>query len=137
MNEANLTPRALTSEEARAIGRKGGVASGIARRRRRQMRELLGELMTTPVPDEQIQSVLEGSGLDASFENAISFAMLLRAARGDVEAARFVRDSLGEKPTETYNLSVGQQPIQAMDLSKLSDAELEYLADQISEETDG
>lgn len=130
MNEQNLTPRALTSEEARTIGQKGGIASGIARRQRRQLRELLSSCMTAEVTDTDVRDALVAAGYEPSFENALTLAALTRAAKGDVEALRFVRDTLGEKPTETYNLSMEAKPIKSMDLSQLSDAELERLADQ-------
>ena len=45
-----------------------------------------------------------------------------------------MRDTIGEKPTETTALQISNQPIRAMDLTQLSDAELEALADRADEE---
>ncbi len=128
MNKQSLTPRALSSEEAREIGRRGGIASGVARRQRRQLRELLNDCMTAQVTDDEIKAALVSAGYEPSFENALTLAALTKAARGDIEALRYVRDTLGEKPTESYNLSMGQKPIRSMDLSQLSDEELIALA---------
>ena len=63
-----------------------------------------------------------------------SAALVRRAQTGDIEAARYVRDTIGEKPTETTALQISNQPIRAMDLTQLSDAELEALADRADEE---
>ena len=120
----------LTADEARKIGKKGGVASGLARRRRKAMREIMSNIMTCDVSDKELRDVLAAAGIEPTNENAIPFAMINRAARGDVEAARFVRDTLGEKPTENYNLSMSPKPIKSLDLAGYSDEELEALADQ-------
>ena len=67
----------------------------------------------------------------------MTLAALNRAAHGDVEALRFVRDTLGEKPTENYNLSMEAKPVKSMDLSGYTDEELERIADGLDDaETD-
>ena len=127
----------LSAEKARELGRLGGIASGIARRRRRQMRETMSGIMTGAVTDAQIREMLEAAGLEATNENAIALAMIAKAAHGDVEAARFVRDTLGEKPTESYNLFMEAKPIKALDLSGYTDEELERIADGLDDEASG
>jgi hypothetical protein len=127
----------LTSEKAREIGQKGAAASVISRRRRKAMREVMNNIMTCDVSDETLRGMLAAAGIEPTNENAIPFAMINRAARGDVEAARFVRDTLGEKPTENYNFSVGSKPVKSLDLSGYSDEELERLADGVDDENDG
>ena len=107
----------------------GGLASGLARQRRRQLRELLDATLTAEVTDAEIREMLVCAGYEPTFENALTLAALTRAARGDVEALRYVRDTLGEKPTEQYNMSLTAKPVRSLDLSRLSDEELEALAD--------
>lgn len=123
----------LTAEKARELGRAGGLASGQARRQRRLMRETLNVLLTAPVEDATAAAKLEAAGLPADLQGGMIYAVLRRALSGDVEAARFIRDSSGEKPTEAFNLSVSQKPIQSMDLSQLSDEELARLADGLDD----
>ena len=54
----------------------------------------------------------------------MAVAALQRAERGDIEAARFIRDTRGEKPmAETAVGSLPDRPIRSMKLSQLSDAE--------------
>ena len=61
---------------------------------------------------------------------AMAVAALQRAERGDIEAARFIRDTRGEKPVaETAMGSLPDRPVRSMNLSQLSDAESEALAD--------
>jgi len=125
--------RGLTSEEAQEIGRKGGIASGQARKRRRMIRELMSDAMTARVVDDDIERWLTAVGYEPTFENAMTLSALLKAARGDIEAARFVRDTLGEKPTETFNLAVSDKPVQSLNLAEHSDDELQALADRADE----
>ena len=130
-------PGGLSTETARELGRAGGLASGLARRQRRLLRDTLNALLTTPVDDPVAIAALEAAGLPPDLQGGVLLAVLRRALSGDVEAARYIRDTLGEKPTESFNLSVAQKPIQAMDLRQLSDEELLRLADGIRDCDDG
>lgn len=137
VNEQNLIqnqPGGLSTDKAREIGRAGGIASGEARRQRRLLRETLNDLLKTPVDDPDAAAALEAAGLPADLQGGMIFAVLKRAQTGDIEAARYIRDTLGEKPTETFNLAVSQKPIQALDLTQYTDAELAAMADRISDE---
>ena len=109
---------------------KGGKVNAERNRRYRTFRECLQTILSLEVSDERLRSELENMGLDPSYSNAISMAAIRKAAAtGDIEAARFTRDTVGEKPTEALQMTF-DKPVKSMDLSKLSDAELEALADQ-------
>ena len=82
--EDNLLP-IRSEKEARERGAKGGKASGIARRKKKTMRELLEIAMELP------------SG-DKTTAEAITAALLDKALSGDVKAYEVVRDTLGENP---------------------------------------
>lgn len=125
--------RRQTEEERKALASKAGKVSQAKQRRHRAMREVLKELMTLDTTDERMRELLQQLGLDPTNDNAVSLAQIVNACKGETEAARFVRDTLGEKPTEQYNLGVSGKPIKALDLSSLSDAELEALADRTDE----
>lgn len=117
-----------SSEEARANGQKGGIASGISRRRKRTMREGLVALLGATEPNEDIRRELETLGVDTTVQNAILYAVGKRAIeKGDPEAARFIRDTVGERPSSQYEVSVSSQS----DLRTLSNAELERLVDEV------
>ena len=79
-----------STEEARERGKKGGIASGIAKRKRKSMKEDLLLLLSLP------SGVLEGQ----TEQDAMLVSVLRRAQSGDVGAAAFIRDTIGEKPKE-------------------------------------
>lgn len=121
----------LSPEERSERARVAGKASVAGRRKYKTMRETLRVLLSLDVTDPKMAEGLKALGLDPSFSNAIGLSVIQKAATlGDVEAARFARDTVGEKPTEAFNLGISNSPVKALDLSKLSDAELEALADQ-------
>ena len=123
-----------TPEMRREWAVKAARASADKRRRMKAQREILRDLMRTDCADEAVAEALISAGMEPSIANAINFAVLRKAQTGDIEAARYVRDTIGEKPTEMTALQISNQPVRAMDLTQLSDAELEALADRADEE---
>lgn len=93
-NEENLKP--FTSEqnreEAAKNGRKGGKASGVARRKRKAMREAFEELLNRKYTNSQGQEV-DGVTLLClkQFQNAVD---------GDLRAFAVIRDTVGEMPVQ-------------------------------------
>ena len=86
-NEDNL--RTPSTEEAREIGRKGGIASGEARRKRKTLREELLLLLEKGDTQERI-----------------SLALLQKAMQGDTKAFEVLRDTVGEKPIDKVETEV-------------------------------
>ena len=62
MNKQNL--RTPTTSEAREIGRKGGIASGKARLRKKHGEELVRALLAMKEPDPKVIASLEEAGID-------------------------------------------------------------------------
>ena len=122
-----------SQERRNEIYSKAGKAAQAKQRRHRAMREVLQQLMSMDTTNEAMRDLLQQLGLEPTNDNAVSLAQIVNACKGETEAARFVRDTMGEKPTEQYNLGLSGKPIKSLDLSKLSDAELEALADQTDE----
>ena len=135
MNTKNLIQyNGQTPEMARENGRKGGIASGVAKRQRKQLREVINEVLPMEVTDPELKAILESYGLKPTHEVAMVVAALQRAERGNIEAARFIRDTRGEKPVAEVAVgNIYDKPIRSLDLSQLSDAELEALADMCDE----
>ena len=133
----NLIPNsARTPEQLRAQTSRAGKASGEARRRRKTFRESLLTILALDVDDPELYAKLTELGLDPSRQTAVDLAQVERAARGDTDAARFVRDTVGEKPTEQVELGgLADRPIETIDLTKLSDEDLRKLARIKSEGT--
>lgn len=124
----------FSPDERAANGRKGGVASGVAKRTRKTMASVLKEILMTELPEEEARERLKAVGLDGTYMDGISMAMIERAGKGDVEAGRFVRDTIGEKPREGVDLTLDEKPLASIDMTKMSDEQLQQLAAQRAEQ---
>ena len=103
-NEKNLRP-VQSEKEAREKGRKGGIASGAARRRKRDMRQAAKLLLDADVSPSQksMRMLMKSLGIDEqdmTYSMAILSAVLLQAGNGNVKAAAFLRDTAGYNPTQ-------------------------------------
>ena len=125
--------KTLSPEERAESARRAAYASIEARRKYRKQRDLARQILMARVPDKDLATRLRELGMDDTFGAAVVFAQASKATIGDTEAARYIRDTAGEKPTEQYNLSVSDKPIKSLDLSQMSDEELEALADSVDE----
>ena len=127
----------FTSEERAANGRKGGVASGVAKRKQKTFRESIKAILALQTPDEAKKEQLEELGIDPTILNAINMAVSGKAAAGDVEAARYLRDTAGEKPREGLELgNLDDKPLASLDMSKLTDEQLKIIAARRAEKQD-
>lgn len=98
-NEQNLVqnrPRA----EAEALSRKGGVASGAARRKKRDLRQSMRtilEMDISPKQEEQLQKL----GIDPSgwtLGDIVNIMAVQTAMKGNVAAMAYCRDTAGYNP---------------------------------------
>lgn len=101
----NLTNIAdnVTPEQCRENGKKGGVASGKARREKRDMQKRIQEIfdMTLQKGKEgKFNNIADASGQNLSVIDACILKQVERALRGDTRAMEFLRDSAGMKPVE-------------------------------------
>ena len=93
-NENNL--RRLSPSEAREYGKKGGKASGEARRRKANFRKTLNLLLTTEIDNEEWKPVLESLGVECTLESALLMAQIKEAMLGNTQAAKFVAQYSGQ-----------------------------------------
>lgn len=98
-NEQNLIPFSERSEsEAREQGRKGGIASGVSRRRKRSLREAADLYMSKPVSDTKSWNKLAKEGIDPEdIDNQMAMVAGLsrKAMKGDAKAAKVIVDIIG------------------------------------------
>ena len=103
-NEQNLIPMEKRSpEEAREMGRKGGRASGEARRRKKSLREAAELYLSLPVADRRKWNKISAEGVppdDVDNQMAIIVGLSAKAAKGDARAAKVLFDLLGEQPKD-------------------------------------
>lgn len=96
-NEQNLKP-VRTESEARELGRKGGIASGVARRKKKTIAELTMLVANASISGERLDVT---EGIVGSLENdeqtlyvAALAKMLDMAASGDTKAFREVQNAI-------------------------------------------
>lgn len=114
----------LTPEERKDKASRAGKASGEARRLRRTQADILRQILVLDYTDPERRKLLMQLGLSGSFADAINLSVLEKAAKGDVEAARYMRDTIGEKPREDMQVSVLDKPVEQLNMSELTDEEL-------------
>ena len=92
-----------SGEEAARNGGKGGVASGASRRRKKSMKAALKTMLDMPVTSKELQQKMRLLGVpegDSTYQMAVMVAMLNQAMKGNVKAAYFCRDTIGESPSD-------------------------------------
>lgn len=81
------------------LGRKGGKQFGINNAKRRSMREELEEIQMLHLKDKQ------GNDTGVTRQRGMLMNISMKASNGDIRAAEFVRDMLGEKPVENITIA--------------------------------
>ena len=99
-NEKNLIPMDQRSkEEARELGRNGGIASGVSRRRKRSLKEAADLYLSLPVSDRKMWNKISRRGVDPEdIDNqmAMIIGLTMAATAGNAKAAKVIVDLLGE-----------------------------------------
>ena len=103
-NEKNLMPiqevnSNRTREQHSEDSRKGGVASGVSRRRKRSLKEAADLYLSLPVSDRKMWNKISNRGVDPEdIDNqmAMIIGLTMAATAGDAKAAKVIVDLLGE-----------------------------------------
>lgn len=96
-NEQNLVP--LTTEKAREIGSKGGIASGIARRQKKTLKEIGDMIGSLKVTSEKNKEIMRQAGIqDEDMINDVGamFRLNLKAQSGDTKAMELLAKLRGQ-----------------------------------------
>jgi len=99
-------------EEARKIQSMGGIASGVAKRRKKLIKETLEMCLDLKVTEKDKIAKLKSIGIDEedmTNQTLIALGVIARAKTGDPYAATFIRDTLGQKEADKLDLI---QPVQ-------------------------
>lgn len=115
-NDENLkkgvNTRFQTGEKQAEIARKGGIASGKAKREKKALKDAFETVLNMRLSDgdamdlEEIQSFAAVRGQNITVQEAIAIKMVQNALMGDIRAAEFVRDSSGQRPDESMKLEM-------------------------------
>jgi hypothetical protein len=119
---------------ASAAGKKGGPRARAAVQQKNRLRRALAALLDAPAGKlpglEDAADALRSAGVsDPTGADAVVYMQLLKAGKGDTEAARFVRDTVGERPSQSVELSASERTVDADAVADLTDDELAALAD--------
>lgn len=103
-NEQNL--RTPSTEEARKIGRKGGIASGKARREKATMLATLKKLLD------------EDAGNGMTYREKVTVGLLKGAMKGNAVNYKTIIELLGEKPEGDSNAGILVELLEALNNGK-------------------
>lgn len=121
-NEQNLIPNSeRTPEELREITRKGGIASGEARRRKRTLKELLEAVAEKNVQSDKIKKTLSDLGFEdneQTYNLAIAVRIMNGALNGDHKSISEYMDGTGQKITRNINENHNIEYKPLIDLTK-------------------
>lgn len=117
-NEQNIIPHCFTSDQSREAAAKngaaGGRASGVSRRRKRDLREAAELYLSLPVTDKRQLTKLSKAGVeteDADNQMAIVAGLAMKAMRGDAKAAKLLFDLLPEQAGSMQAAAQEDDPI--------------------------
>ena len=125
MHDENLVKYTdMSPDERTEFHSRGGKASTAKRRQKKTFAETLRAVLASEYPVEEAKQKLQSMGLDGTWMDQLSQAQVDKASRGDTEAFRAVRDTIGENPRQAVDVGLTNGPVSGMDLSQLSDDQL-------------
>lgn len=102
--------RKITSEEAREMQRIGAQKAKERNASRKQMKFTIDTLLSKSLKKgelctaDDVMSLAEMDGKNIDVQTAIMIAVVQRALMGDMSAVQFLRDTVGEKPSDKIEL---------------------------------
>jgi hypothetical protein len=94
-NPQNL--KVPTSEEAQRNGKAGGIASGKARREKKDMMQTMKALLDMMQMED---------GVEMSGREIVCIRQIQKASEGDTRAAEYCRDTAGEKAPDKIDANI-------------------------------
>lgn len=104
--------KTFTDNERKANSSKGGIKSGEVRREKKRTKEILEIFLKMPLKKrkeadiEEIQAFEQLKGKNISVNEAIQLRQVQRALNGDLSSACYIRDSIGDKPTDKVETTI-------------------------------
>lgn len=108
--ENNLIPlNERTKSEQREIARKGGIASGKARRKKKLLRQILDEIGESRLNTDETKDIAKALSInkrDVTYDVAIMFKAVNEAMNGNIKAMEFMRDTRGQSPKNDGGVNI-------------------------------
>jgi len=104
VNDQNLIPNSQRSpKELREMTRKGGIASGKARREKKTIREAFALLKDLPLDNEKLREQLKKAGVtkeDMTYGAAMAYMTVINGMKGNPSFMRLAFEMLGENDVQ-------------------------------------
>lgn len=113
-NEQNL--KVPSSKEARENGKKGGVASGKARRKKANLKKALETILQAEVASPNVKKQLEELGFESTNEMALAMVMMQKAMKGNVRAFEQISKLTTTDAKDTLDKREQKERIEALKL---------------------
>lgn len=129
MAEKDLIPMNMrTKEEQKEITTKAGIASGVARRKKRTMKELTQLLLNSKPTDKDTIEKIKMVFPDLKESEITNKVVLIneqikKASLGDTKSFEVIRDTSGEKPVEKVE-SINEDKINILTINGKETKEL-------------
>ena len=114
----NLVPmNKRTKAKQKQIATAGGKASGVARRKKRTLREIAEMIGNMEVKNPKTKAILEAAGFEGTPTNddAAFFGIMLKAQNGDAACMKLLAEMRGQ-----YSTRVEVEPVQPKPLIDLT-----------------
>lgn len=122
-NNENLKPFEFTSgDEAREKGRKGGINSGKARRKKADLKKAMMTLLSMDVANEKTKKQLEELGLDTTNEALLALTTFQQAVKGNQRATENVI-KLATTEKDKHDIAEQKERIKAMKMKNKRELE--------------
>lgn len=117
----------MTPEERAECGRRGGIASGEAKRRKKEAKAIIEVFLTMPLKKgkvadiEAIKNFMDIKGKNITVDEAMHLQLVQKALKGDLSAISMILGLCGEKPAEKVQMDakVTQNPLQDLTTEEL------------------
>lgn len=111
----NLKPFSeRTEKEQKEIRSKGGRASGIARRKKADLKKAMELLLSLDIQDKKLKATLEEMGMDGSNQSLLAFATFQQAVKGNQKATENILKLTNTK--DQYDIQEQRERIKSLKL---------------------
>ncbi|HEM6261973.1 TPA: stress-induced protein [Streptococcus suis] len=137
-----------SSDEARKNGKKGGIASGKARRKKSNLKKAFETILQADVTSSVAKKQLEDLGFEATNEMAVAMVMMQKAMKGDVRAFEQINKLVAIDTKDRLDKQEQRERIKALQLenkkrelsletNETHETALDRLFDKLEEEING
>ena len=131
LKRGNPETQFKSGQQAVECGRKGGIASGEAKRRKRDAKEIIEIFLSMNINNgkkadiEGIKNFMDMQGKNITVEEAMHLKMVQKALKGDLNAYNMALSIIGDKPAEKVKVEANVNP-----MAELTTEELRKLIEQ-------